>query len=123
MSEWDRKPTPPERDSEGHVWRMDGVIDVYRWDAERQWYEDAKGRWFTPGDAIRDGDTYYGQIIAPSAIVARERAAWIAGRDAAADVAAKVAVAYRILTEFAREAGAARVMRDIRALTPPKDCP
>lgn len=67
MSEaWDGYPQNREWDSEGHVWRVDGDLDIFSWVAERQWYEDRKGRWATPADLIADNDVYYGQIITPA---------------------------------------------------------
>jgi hypothetical protein len=67
---WDGYPEDRERDSEGHVWRVDGDVDVYRWTAARQWYEDRKGRWVTPPELVADGDTYYGRIVSPAEIEA-----------------------------------------------------
>jgi hypothetical protein len=63
---WDGRPQNPERDSEGHVWRVDGDLDIFSWVAERQWYEDRRGKWATPADLIADNDVYYGQIITPA---------------------------------------------------------
>ena len=67
---WDGYPENRERDSEGHVWRVDGDVDVYRWIAASQWYEDRKGRWAAPADLVADGDTYYGRIVTPAEIEA-----------------------------------------------------
>ena len=64
-------PMNPEQDSEGYVWRVDGRIDVYKWVADNQWYEDQKGFWVTPDQLIADGDTYFGRIVTPAEVEAR----------------------------------------------------
>lgn len=64
--QWDGRPKNPEQDSEGHVWRVDGDLDIFSWVAARQWYEDRRGRWAMPADLIADNDVYYGQIITPA---------------------------------------------------------
>lgn len=67
-------PLNPEQDSEGHVVRVDGCIDVYRWSGANQWFEDRKGRWVAP-DQFEDSDEWLGQIISPAEVAAREQAA------------------------------------------------
>lgn len=67
-------PLSPEQDSEGHVVRVDGRIDVYRWSSANQWFEDRKGRWVAP-DQFEDCDEWLGQIITPAEVEAREQAA------------------------------------------------
>jgi hypothetical protein len=64
-------PLNPEQDSEGHVWRVDGVMDIYKWAAKKQWYEDQRGFWVTPDQLIADGDEYFGRIVTPAEVEAR----------------------------------------------------
>ena len=92
--QWDGRPQNPERDSDGHVWRVDGDIDVYRWVAADQWYRDHKDRWVSPIDLIEEGDTYLGRIVSPAEVNARVAAA----RRAALLAAAKVASNWNIPT-------------------------
>jgi hypothetical protein len=55
-------PENPTQDSFGYVLRVDGVIDVYAWRANTQWYENRKGIWVDPMSLIEDGDLYIGQL-------------------------------------------------------------
>ena len=92
---WDGRPQNPERDSDGHVWRVDGDIDVYRWVAADQWYRDHKDRWVSPIDLIEEGDTYLGRIVSPAEVEARVAAARREGIEAAAKVAYRKALEAR----------------------------
>lgn len=83
---WDGRPQNPERDSEGHVWRVDGCVDVYKWVAENLWYADRKGRWFVPEDALADGDIYFGRIVTPAEVSAQIEAARREEREACARI-------------------------------------
>jgi hypothetical protein len=77
-NEWPDKPgvpMNPEQDSEGHVWRVDGVMDIHKWVAKNQWYENQTGFWVTPDQLIADGDTYFGRIVTPAEVDARIAAA------------------------------------------------
>jgi hypothetical protein len=78
-------PLNPEQDSEGHVWTVDGVMEIYRWVASKQWYENTRGHWFSP--TCIEGDDYYhgrivtGRIVTPAEVEARIAAAhkeWLA---------------------------------------------
>ena len=74
-------PMNPEQDSEGHVWRVDGVMDIYKWVAKKQRYEKQRGYWVTPDQLIADRDTYFGRIVTPAEVEARIAAAhkeWLA---------------------------------------------
>jgi hypothetical protein len=82
---WNGRPQSPERDSEGHVWRVDGCVDVYKWVAENQWYEDRKGRWFVAEDATDDGDVYFGRIVTPAEVEAERDRLRASGFSAAAE--------------------------------------
>jgi hypothetical protein len=63
-------PLNPEQDSEGHVWTVDGVMEIYRWVASKQWYENTRGHWFRP--TCNEGDDYYhGRIVTPAEVDAR----------------------------------------------------
>jgi hypothetical protein len=68
-------PLNPEQDSEGHVWRVDGVTGIYKWVAENQWYENQRGIWVMPNDLIADGDTYFGRVVTPAEVEARVKEA------------------------------------------------
>lgn len=48
-------------DSEGHVLRVDDKIDIYKWSAYRQWYEDTAGHWIALY-MLEDNDEYLGQL-------------------------------------------------------------
>jgi hypothetical protein len=74
-----------EQDSEGHVVRVDGCIDVYRWSGANQWFEDRKGRWVAP-DQFEDSDEWLGQIITPEEVAACEQAARREGMEEAARI-------------------------------------
>jgi hypothetical protein len=77
-------PMNPEQDSEGHVWRVDGVMDIHRWVAKNQWYENQRGFWVTPDQLIADGDTYFGRIVTPAEVDARVKEARRNAREEAA---------------------------------------
>jgi hypothetical protein len=64
-------PLNPEQDSEGYVWRVDGVMDIHKWAAKKQRYEDQRGFWVTPDQLIADGDEYFGRIVTPAEVEAR----------------------------------------------------
>ncbi len=64
-------PLNPEQDSEGYVWRVDGVMDIHKWVAKNQWYENQRGFWVTPDQLMADGDTYLGRIVTPDEMDAR----------------------------------------------------
>jgi hypothetical protein len=68
-------PLNPEQDSEGHVWRVDGVMEIYKWVASKQWYEDQRGFWVAPDQLIADGDEYFGRIVTPAEVEARVKEA------------------------------------------------
>jgi hypothetical protein len=55
-------PENPDQDSFGYILRVDGIIDVYCWRANTQWYETRKGRWVDPDALIEDGDLYIGKL-------------------------------------------------------------
>lgn len=74
-------PLNPAQDSEGHVISLDGVIEVYRWEAKQGLFLDKAGRWLAPAD-FDQYDKYLGRIYNPAEVAAREAAAWCAGRDA-----------------------------------------
>ena len=90
---WDGYPENRERDSEGHVWCVDGNLGVYRWAAAHQWYEDRKARWVTPAELVAYGDTYYGRIVSPAEIEARVAEAQEQALDKAAAVVAAASAA------------------------------
>lgn len=60
---WNGLPAYPERDSQGHVIRVDGLIDIFSWNAKSRIFEDAKGRWVAPAELVNDGDQYLGMIV------------------------------------------------------------
>lgn len=62
VGDWNGYPLNPHKDSDGHVLRVDGCIDIYSWDAASQWWTDPKGRWVSPNEVVRDCDTYIGQL-------------------------------------------------------------
>ncbi len=70
MTAWNGVPANPERDSSGHVLRVDGRIDIFRWNATNQWFEDNKGRWVAIADCLKDGDEYLGLLLQPAEITA-----------------------------------------------------
>jgi hypothetical protein len=73
-------PLNPERDSEGHVWTVDGVMEIYKWVASKQRYEDTRGHWFSP-TCIEGDDYYHGRIVTPAEVEARiatARKEWLA---------------------------------------------
>ena len=114
---WDGYPEDRERDSEGHVWRVDGDVDVYRWTAAHQWYEDRKARWgVTPAELVADGDTYYGRIVSPAEIEARVAEAQEQALDKAAAVVAGRPVNDDGLTYFELMNRDQEMMTDILAL-------
>jgi hypothetical protein len=63
-------PPNPEQDSEGHVWTVDGVMEIYKWVASKQWYEDTRGHWFSP-TCIEGDDYYHGRIVTPAEVESR----------------------------------------------------
>jgi hypothetical protein len=63
-------PLNPEQDSEGHVWTVDGVMEIYKWVASKQWYEDTRGHWFSP-TCIEGDDYYHGRIVTPAEVDVR----------------------------------------------------
>ena len=58
-------PLNPEKDSEGHVWRIDGVVDIFKWIAAKQAYENAEQKWFLPEDIEWCFAVYHGRITPP----------------------------------------------------------
>jgi hypothetical protein len=85
-------PLNPERDGEGHVWRVDGVMDIHKWVAKKQWYEDQRGFWVTPDQLIADGDEYFGRIVTPAEVEARIATA---RKDALAEAAKRLEELHR----------------------------
>jgi hypothetical protein len=55
-------PENPDQDSFGYILRVDGIIDVYCWRANTQWYETRNGKWVGPDALIEDGDLYIGKL-------------------------------------------------------------
>lgn len=108
---WNGMPENPERDSKGHVLRVDGRIDVYRWDAKDQWFKDGKDRWVSPLDLVKDGDEYLGHIITPADLAARveaerERAAkWCDDKEQTSRSYGSHADAYEIAARAIRALG------------------
>jgi hypothetical protein len=58
-------PLNPEKDSEGHVWRIDGVVDIFKWIAAKQAHENAEQKWFLPEDVEWCFAVYHGRITPP----------------------------------------------------------
>lgn len=113
-------PLHPEQNSEGHVWRYDTGADVFRWVAANQWYEDRKGRWFTPAQAVEDGDTYLGRIVTPAEVAAREAKAFQRGAEAGIKAAAEYCHGRTTSRSFGSWADAFEAAeRGIRALPVP----
>jgi hypothetical protein len=90
---WDGVPMNPEQDSEGHVWTVDGVMEIYKWVASKQWYEDTRGHWFSP-TCIEGDDYYHGRIVTLAEVDARIKAA----RRDALEEAARVVINLSIST-------------------------
>jgi hypothetical protein len=73
-------PPNPEQDSEGHVWTVDGVMEIYKWVASKQWYEDTRGHWFSP-TCIEGDDYYHGRIVTLAEVDARIKEALLEAAD------------------------------------------
>ena len=82
-------PLNPEQDSERHVIMLDGVIEVYCWDARRGLFLDKSGRWLAPYDLLPPDDAYLGRSYTPAEVAARVVEARAKALEEAAGVASK----------------------------------
>lgn len=97
-TQWDGRPENSERDSDGHVLRVNGGIDVYRWVALNGWYQNSKGLWATPHDLISYGDIYCGRILTRAEVEARVAEARLKALEEAAKIAEGEVYLYRYRT-------------------------